>query len=105
MGITEGHLDELAFSCYTVTDTDELLTDFETFRDTDHHIVDESPVKAVHTAEARTVGRAGELDLISLNGDCDVGIDFLAHLTFGAFHLHDIAVEKFCLDAGGKDYR
>jgi hypothetical protein len=51
------------------------------------------------------VRRTGELDLISLNGDLDVRINFLAHLTQRAFNLDNVAIENFNAHFGRKAYR
>ena len=105
MGVTEGHGQQLTLGDHAVTDTDELLLDGEAFGHADHHVVDEGAVQAVHRTEAGKVAGTLELDFISLDGDLDVRIDFLAHLTKRAFHLHDVAVEKLSFRAGRKDYR
>jgi hypothetical protein len=53
----------------------------------------------------RLIRRALELDLIVLNGDLDVGIDFLAQLTEGAFNLQNVARENLNAHLVRKAYR
>ena len=105
VGVTEGHLDELAFGNHAVTDTDELLTDLETFGDTDHHVVDESPVETVHGTEARLVAGTGECDDVTLYIDGDGRVNLLAQLTERSFNLHHVTVEELYAHAGRKVYR
>jgi hypothetical protein len=105
MGITEVEGEELSGDLHTITDAHELLADLETIGDTDDHVVHEGTVQTVHRAMAGLVRRTGEFDLISLNGDLDVRINFLAHLTKRAFNLDDVAIEKLNAHVGRKAYR
>jgi hypothetical protein len=54
---------------------------------------------------AGLVRRTGEFDLISLDGNLDVRIHFLAHLTKRAFNLDNVAIEKLNAHFGRKAYR
>jgi hypothetical protein len=105
MGISKGEHEELTLDGNTVTDTDELLLGLETFGDTDDHVVNKGAVQAVHRTMTGLVGRTGEFDLIILNGDFDIRIDFLGKLTKRAFHLHHVAGEYLNTHLRGDDYR
>ena len=65
----------------------------------------QSAVETVHRAVTGLVGRTGELDLIVLNGDVDVLIDLLGHLTVRSFNLQHVAGEELSAHTGRKAYR
>ena len=105
MGEAEGENEKLALLGYAETDADKFLPGGETFGHADDHIVHQGTVETVHRTVTGKVGRAFELDLIVLNGDLDVGIDFLAHFTERSFNLHHVAGLERNADAGRKAYR
>ena len=67
--------------------------------------MDEGPVEAVHGAESREIVRTGYFDLGTLNGNLDVRINFLRHLSERSFNLHHVAVEYLYGNSGRKVYR
>jgi hypothetical protein len=105
VGIAQGEREELAFGSDTVTDADEFLLDLESLGDTLHHVVHQGAVQTVHGTVTGLVGGALEFDLIVLNGNLDVRIYFLAHLSERSFNLQHVAICELYAHSGRKAYR
>ena len=105
MRVTEAEDHDLTFHFHTVTDTDQLLLDRVTFRDTYDHIVDQGTIETVHRTVARLICRTFHCKNTPVCGNFDVRINLLGQRSERAFHRDDVVVAHRDGDTRGQVYR
>jgi hypothetical protein len=94
--------EQLACGVRFVTDTYQFEFFFESFAHTDHVIVDQGAIQAVHGTVALLIGGAADRHDIAVNFHFQIGIDLNGKFSLRAFGGHDIVAIYRNGNSGGK---